>query len=54
MSRCRDCGRTGIDEGMTMCDSCLRRFGTWVQELEDQGIDTTNPDDPRNPMAPPR
>lgn len=53
MSACQRCGATGLDSGMTLCDPCLRELGTTMQRLEDQGIDTMNPDDPANPFAPP-
>ncbi len=54
MGACQHCGRGGLAGGMTMCDDCLRSLGTRMQELEDQGVDTLNPDDPNNPFAPPR
>lgn len=52
MSRCHRCGATGLDSGMTLCDPCLRMLGSAMQKLEDQGVDTMNPDDPDNPFAP--
>lgn len=54
MSKCKRCGEKGLDRGRTLCDYCLRMIGSTMQELEEQGIDTLDPDDPANPFAPPR
>ncbi|SES16652.1 hypothetical protein SAMN05421870_110147 [Streptomyces qinglanensis] len=53
MGTCKKCGATGLDDGMTLCDSCLREIGSAMQELERQGVDLHDPDDPANPFAPP-
>ncbi|MFG2428187.1 hypothetical protein [Streptomyces sp. NPDC048590] len=49
MSTCERCKATGLDKGMTLCDPCLRKIGTALRELEDQGVDLLDPDDPANP-----
>ncbi|MET8922704.1 hypothetical protein ABZW26_09890 [Streptomyces sp. NPDC004623] len=49
MSTCERCRATGLDKGMTLCDPCLREIGTAMQELENQGVDLLDPDDPANP-----
>lgn len=53
MGRCARCGTSGLDAGMTLCDNCLRMIGSTMRELERQGIDPLDPDDPANPFAPP-
>ncbi|MFC4563309.1 hypothetical protein ACFO4E_15710 [Nocardiopsis mangrovi] len=53
MSKCKRCDATGLDAGMTLCDPCLRMIGSTMQELERQGVDLLDPDDPANPFAPP-
>lgn len=53
MSKCQKCQKTGLDAGMTLCDECLREIGSALQELERQGVDLHDPDDPANPFAPP-
>ncbi|MBK1787226.1 hypothetical protein [Prauserella cavernicola] len=53
MSKCTKCGDKGLDSGMTLCDPCLREIGSALQELERQGVDLLDPDDPANPLGRP-
>ncbi|MFI5724646.1 hypothetical protein [Streptomyces cyaneofuscatus] len=41
----------GLEGGMTLCDPCLRKIGSALQDLERQGVDLLDADDPANPFG---
>ncbi|WP_243787700.1 hypothetical protein [Saccharopolyspora gloriosae] len=53
MSKCERCRENEVHGGMTLCDPCLRKIGSAMQELERGGVDLHDPDPRINPTAPP-